>query len=643
MTDPIRFGRYTVTRVLGRGAMGVVYHAEDPVISREVAIKVIKAFPESTDADLADLQRRFEREFRANGTLSHPGIVTVYDVGREGENAFIAMEYLAGESLDDRMKSAAGFSLEQVADLVDEVGAALDYAHSKGVVHRDVKPANIMSASDGRFKLADFGIATLNEDTLTVESTQIGTPSFMSPEQVLGTRVAGASDQFSLGLIAYRLLTGQRAFAGESMTSIMYQISETEPPKPSESNPLLSSELDDVVMRALAKNPRDRFPSCRDFGQALRKAVTEGSAYQATVPVARPSSSHGNAWADEALKKSGTEKDPVSVETTARRPHATAVGAVGGLVVVLGAAGLVWVSGIMGPAIVETSVSVDSNPPGQALAIWVDDQPLGLLTPAVIPLRGTEEQVIRVQLFRDDAVVVSTAMRLGGDLPGEWVPDVPVPILPTRFEVTSNPTGARVSIDGRDIARPTPVEVDLFPGQSYDIGVELEGYEPASATIDPAAVEPGEAPLDFSLRRLIRPARVRGAYGSPVTVVAQPARGGRARRVQGRNPQLDLSPGRYAITVTAPDVFWAYTTDVTLREGEAVPLREMPRTVTIPVFDVRGDATVRIDDFPPFQPAGPQTIAVGSHEFVFEWPTGQSTTQTVVVDGNTRQVTSRHP
>ena len=643
MTDPIRFGRYTVTRVLGRGAMGVVYHAEDPVISREVAIKVIKAFPGSTDEDLADLQRRFEREFRANGTLSHPGIVTVYDVGHEGENAFIAMEYLAGESLDDQMKSAAGLSLERVVDVIDEVGAALDYAHSQGVVHRDVKPANIMSASDGRFKLADFGIATLNEDTLTVENTQIGTPSFMSPEQVLGKRVAGASDQFSLGLIAYRLLTGQRAFDGESMSSIMYQISEIEPPKPSELNPMLSAELSDVVMRSLAKNPQDRFPNCRDFARALKTVVTEGSPYQATVPVARTSSSSDDAWADEALNKPATGHNPLPEATTGWPPRATSWAAVAGFIVVLGAAGLVWTSGVMGPVIVETTVAVDSNPPGQGLAIWVDDAPLGLLTPAVIPLQGPEGQVVRVQLFRDNEVVVSTAMTLGEELSSEWVPEVEVPILATRFDVTTDPAGARVSIDGRDIARPTPVEVDLFPGQSYEIGVALEGYESATATIDPATVEPGETPLDFSLRRLIRPARVRGSFASSVTLVFQPAGGGRARRAQGRNPRLDLSPGRYTITVTAPDIFWGYTTDATLREGEAVPLREMPRTVTIPVYDVGGAAIVRIDDFPPFQVAGPKTIAVGTHRFVFEWPSGQSTTQTVRVDGNTRQVTSRHP
>jgi serine/threonine-protein kinase len=231
MDEPVQFGRYTVKGLLGRGSMGVVYHAEDPVISRQVAIKVVHVAPESTDEDTAEFQRRFEREFRAAGTLSHPGIVTVYDVGQEDDEVFMAMEFIEGKNVEEQIGAGVEFSTEQVADLADQIGSALDYAHSQDVVHRDVKPANIMAATDGRFKLADFGIAKFKSGTLTRDGAQIGTPSFMSPEQVLGKKVTGASDQFSLGVVVYRLLTGQRPFTGESMTAVMYQISQVDPPQ----------------------------------------------------------------------------------------------------------------------------------------------------------------------------------------------------------------------------------------------------------------------------------------------------------------------------------------------------------------------------------------------------------------------------
>lgn len=605
MDQPVRFGRYTVKSVLGRGAMGVVYLAEDPVISRQVAIKVIKAVPGLTDEDAAELQGRFEREFRAAGRLSHPGIVTVFDVGLEDDQVFMAMEFVEGENLEEQINRGVEFSTEQVADLADQVGAALDYAHSQDVVHRDIKPANVMVASDGRFKLTDFGIAKFQAGTLTRVGDQIGTPSFMSPEQVEGQPVTGASDQFSLAVVVYRLLTGERPFTGETMTAVMYQISKADPPNPSALDSRLSAEVSRAVMRALSKNPAERFPNCQDFASALKTAVTQGTGNDL-----KP---HGS------MAGAGLEQP----EVVSRRSRSGVIAVTAGLVLAVAATWVAWTSGLFGPTLIETALAVDSNPSDQALAVWRDDRPVGLTTPADVPLQGEEGQVVRLDLRREDAVVASTTITLGPDLSDSWVPDVAVPVVPVRYEVRSEPPGARVLQDGMEIARSTPFDVDLLPGQSYEITVELDGFEPSETKlVDPASDD--QTSLLFTLERIVRLARLRGTTAVPVTVVAQPTGGGNPRRASAStSPSLSLPAGSYRVTVEAPDIYWAHEYDLVLTEGEESRLPDPPRVVEVTVVDVPGNAMVQIDDFEAFPTGSRRTVSVGPHRFRFVWPSGE--------------------
>jgi hypothetical protein len=271
--QPTSFGRYKVKGVIGKGAMGVIYLAEDPVIGRQLAIKVIQLNPGISAQEIENLQTRFEREFRSAGTLSHPNIVTVHDVGKEGSTPYIAMEYVEGKTLEHLINEQSVLSFEEVADLVGQICDGLDFAHQHGVVHRDVKPANILLDRHGRPKITDFGVAKLTESGMTHTGTMVGTPWYMSPEQVVGETVTGAADQFSVAVMTYQLLTRERPFTGERSSTVLYKIVHEEPVRPHLLNPKLMDQLDNVLMRAFAKNPVERFPTCNEFAQELRGAL----------------------------------------------------------------------------------------------------------------------------------------------------------------------------------------------------------------------------------------------------------------------------------------------------------------------------------------------------------------------------------
>jgi len=270
---PAKFGRYEVIEEIGRGSMGVVYRARDPFIDRDVAIKTVP-MGYSLDSDRrASHLERLRREALAAGRLNHPNIVVVYDVGEEGESFYIAMELLKGRTLDRAIKESRIFSLEESADIIAEVASALDHAHSKEVIHRDIKPSNLFLLEDGGIKITDFGIAKLPLGTLTGEGRIVGSPSYMSPEQVRGERVGPRSDVFSLGVVLYIILTGKKPYGGGEVPEIVYRIVHEEPPPPSAFKPELSPEVDKVVAKALAKDPVKRFQSAGELAKAYRKAI----------------------------------------------------------------------------------------------------------------------------------------------------------------------------------------------------------------------------------------------------------------------------------------------------------------------------------------------------------------------------------
>jgi serine/threonine protein kinase len=257
--SPERIGRYQVIERIGRGAMGVVYRARDEAMGREVALKVLTADIE----DDPDIRTRFLREAEAAARLSHPNIITIFDVGEEGERFFIVMELLRGATLKDFLKQGDGVRLERKVDLMVQLAAGLGAAHNASVYHRDIKPGNVFVRADGLLKILDFGVARLASSSMTASGFIVGTPDYMSPEQARGAEVDGRSDIFSLGGVFYFMLTGRKPFPASDLPTLFHQIQGEEPPPPVGVD--APAELVEVIMRALAKKREARYQSCQEL------------------------------------------------------------------------------------------------------------------------------------------------------------------------------------------------------------------------------------------------------------------------------------------------------------------------------------------------------------------------------------------
>ncbi|HJX35058.1 MAG TPA: serine/threonine-protein kinase [Desulfatiglandales bacterium] len=266
-------GRYEIVREIGQGAMGVVYEARDPKINRLIAIKTIRFSDEFEEDRVKEIRNRFFKEAEIAGRLSHPSIVSIYDVGEDYELTYLAMEFLEGIDLRQHCKKGDLLPLRKVLDIVSEVAMALDYAHSQGVIHRDVKPGNIMLLKNGKVKVTDFGIAKAISSTQTKSGIVLGTPNYMSPEQVNGQKIDGRSDLFSLGVVLFELLTGQVPFHGKNMTNLLYQITQVRHPSARDINPKVPKVCDQIINKALEKDPGSRFQSGTEFAKYLKATI----------------------------------------------------------------------------------------------------------------------------------------------------------------------------------------------------------------------------------------------------------------------------------------------------------------------------------------------------------------------------------
>jgi serine/threonine-protein kinase len=394
MATITRLGKYIIRRELGKGAMGVVYEGFDPVIERTVAIKTI--LPQQLDSEEATkVLARFKREAQAAGRLNHPGIVAVYDYGEEvpdedhtmvaGEAAtqarqrmaYIAMEFVQGRELRDYFEANERFALKDVERLMGEILDALGHAHAHGVVHRDMKPANLIVLPSGKVKVADFGIARVEKSELTQVGTVMGTPAYMSPEQFMGQPVDGRSDIFSCGVILYQFLTGEKPFTGNS-TTIMFKVLHEEPLAPSLLNVALPAAFDQVVKKAMAKNPDDRYQNAQEFAQAIHATLSAPANQPAadpdqtlpSMPPAAPAATpvaaapntpvRATAPAPASPPKSAPVAGPSPVGDTPHKSQAALVAAVLAGVAVLGAGGYLYLRGGSGnptPAVAQAPAS----------------------------------------------------------------------------------------------------------------------------------------------------------------------------------------------------------------------------------------------------------------------------------------------
>src|SRR6266478_2183694 len=283
-------GRYNIERVLGKGAMGVVYEGVDPRLGRRVAIKTI--LKSHLDEDTAkDYSMRFVREAKAVARLNHPNIVQVYDFGQEGNVAYLVMEFIKGKELKAFFDANERFDVKEAVRIMGELCDALEFAHNAGIIHRDIKPANVMLDGQARTKLTDFGVARVQDSNKTsVERTQagtmVGTPAYMSPEQITGGNIDKRSDVFSAGIILYQFLCGEKPFTGSGAWTIAKKIIQEEPPLPSSLNNAITPIFDAVVNKALSKNPDTRFQSARELGAALKLAMEGRSEEDADKTIA---------------------------------------------------------------------------------------------------------------------------------------------------------------------------------------------------------------------------------------------------------------------------------------------------------------------------------------------------------------------
>jgi serine/threonine protein kinase len=317
VTTLTKAGRYDLREELGRGAMGVVFHGFDPMIGRDVAVKTLRLSEAGTGLTREELIGRFQTEARAAGLLTHPNIVVVFDAGEEGGLFYITMEFVEGRSLQSLIDAHQPFPVPRVLKLMEQVCSALDFAHQHNVVHRDIKPANLMLTPDDTVKITDFGTAKILQFGTAQTAHVMGTPSYMSPEQVKGTPVDGRSDIFSLGVILYELMTGEKPFPGQNITTVIYKIINEEPIPPRSLDSSIHPGLSAVISRALAKDPNARYQSCHELLNAL-KNYHEIVSPEATVRMAPAGSQSAQGGSHSAAHP---HQSRIAVVPAATNPH----------------------------------------------------------------------------------------------------------------------------------------------------------------------------------------------------------------------------------------------------------------------------------------------------------------------------------
>ena len=501
-----RIGRYKIVRELGRGAMGVVYLATDPTIGRPVAIKTIRLSEVSDPDERARLRERLFREARSAGVLSHPGIVTIYDMEAQGDVAYIAMEYVNGPTLD-QLISGQPLPSDRMFSILGQAAVALDYAHQKGIVHRDIKPANIMVTEDNLAKITDFGIAKIStNEQFTMTGAIVGTPHYMAPEQVQGLAVDGRADQFSLAVIAFEMLTGEKPFTGEQLTTVVYKIVAEEPPAAHRLNSTLNQGITNVLRRALAKKPDARYGSCQKFVDALEAACAAAMGW---MPLPRGGGLN-LPTAVEARRPARLAPSPTTEETkpSSRRkkrfvPVMLALLVATGLVVLIA-----WQAG---PWLTQSSES--SQPVTQPVAkpeaeATATPPPQPASQPVKPPVPAEEKKPSPMppppaEAGRESKTGEAADTPDRGPIPAPAATDDRARAAPRRtpqdlsaspylkVSVATIPPDATAMLDGRpDSACTTPCALDASPGQ-HMVSITRQGYqtEHRPVTVTDAAVD----------------------------------------------------------------------------------------------------------------------------------------------------------
>ncbi|HEY3271619.1 MAG TPA: serine/threonine-protein kinase [Geothrix sp.] len=617
---PKTIGRYQVLRLLGSGAMGSVVLAEDPRIKRKVAIKLMKLDTVATEADRHEHLMRFQREAEVSGLLNHPGIVAIYDVGEEeGYGPFLAMEYVPGKPLDGLMKESAALPNRERLRIAAGLAEALDHAHAKGIIHRDVKPGNAMVGEDGRTKLMDFGIAKREDASLTQTGIFLGTPSYASPEQIREGKVDSRSDIFSFGVLVFELMSGQSPFPGTSINTILYRIV-NEPP--AEVKPPVLGILPEgwrrIFDKVLAKRPEDRYATCTAFVRDLLDAVVDITKEdrRELLGLLRVS---GEAPIPEIRSTSFDETMVVA------RPEPRGSGRIW---LALAAVAVLAVGAwflFRGPK--AARLQIDSQPTGAK--VFVNGLAVGT-TPMNQPLQAGDALRLELKGYRPLAYAFK---------PGEAPPIFPLEPILSEETIASIPPGATVVLDEKSLEGETPLKVRWNQGQAHRLTLTKEklgyasdfapGEVPGGRTFElkeaTTADSRQEPPLDPNAPGSLKLA---GAFSVRVKV------DGKDMGDLAPGATLPLPPGTHKVDLASARHFYKDTRSLSVIAGQTAPLN-LPALATLTVETFPGTGKVLVDG----QDSGIESdgsslkLAQGRHTITVRGPKG-SKNETVEVRGD---------
>ncbi len=639
MEIPRNIGRYDIRGEIGRGAMGVVYLAHDPKIDRRVAIKTVFKLDALPADEAEEMRRRFSREAQAAGRLQHPGIVTIFDVGEHETGYFIAMEYIEGETLEAYTKKENLLPVDAVVDLLAQAGEALDYAHQQHVVHRDIKPANLMLVKDNKLKITDFGLAKNPTTSLTQEGILLGTPNYMSPEQVTGKPVDGRSDLFSLGAVLYEMLTGERPFAGETVTTIMYRIVHESPAELRSFNAAIPPVIGRVVLRALEKEPARRFQTGAEFSRALRARATmtmaAGVGGSRSAPTGMPARAVQGATTQVAQAVSHAGVQPATAVAAAPAHVAPRAGwyeRVRAVAILLGALGVVlltpgagtvqdrWGRGhaegvppfyraaaivagggvtteprspsqagasqlpqvaaiaLPGPGPERVTITLQTSPPGGR--IYLDDIEAAS---GVVHLPADDHAAHSV-VAENDCYIEKISYRLKHPARDETV-TVPLKTPKSaRVQVRSRPQGARILVDGKEIGLITPAEVAVTACDSHSVALKLEGYKDVAANLGKDG-----SPMDVTLSR-IPEGWITIASSYPVEVLEA------GRKIGSGGEAIKLASGSHTLMVRNETLFVEAKVSVTVQAGKKISSKApLPAVGALTVLASPSNCTISVN------------------------------------------------
>jgi serine/threonine protein kinase len=572
-----QIGRYRILDELGRGATGIVYRAQDPAIGRVIAIKTIRLSDFTDEAERDRLRERLFREAQSAGILSHPNIVTIYDIAEESGLAYIFMEFVDGPPLEKILNGPDPLDRDGVLSIFRQTAIALDYAHKKGIVHRDIKPANILIHDGSLAKITDFGVAKILSQQMTQSGVMMGTPNYMSPEQVQGHAVDGRADQFSLAVIAYEILTGEKPFMADHLPSLLFRIVREDPLPPQRLNPTLVPQVEVVLRKALSKNAGERFPSCAEFVEALGVACYLNPNWQ---PLPRSSAQsmptigggaaidhggdHGGASAAIPIPRPAEAVAPAPEMPPPRQPRLEEEAESGNPLL----KSLVWMLvGIGAVALVLFGAQKFLFNRNAETPPAVVDTKLETKKPPSEPARPAETSTPKPSPMGEPKTPVDTAQAAPApDKPPAETPrrETTTPVSAPKtgqgqtVQLLTDPPGAQVTIDGNsDLTCKTPCMLPVATGR-HSLSVQLAGYRSFPRVIN----VPQDGDIFLQLTKA----------AATLSVTSNPP--GASIEINGetqakRAPALfNLAPGNYHVKVARGSAFLDF--DVQLKDGEFV-------------------------------------------------------------------------